>query len=29
VTIAKISARGLDVARGKAVVPGVKRPQPD
>lgn len=29
VQIAKLTTRGLDVARGKAVVPGVKRPQPD
>ncbi|AVO33018.1 hypothetical protein [Ottowia oryzae] len=29
VTIAKITERGLDTARGKTVVPGVKRPQPD
>lgn len=29
VTIAKITQHGHDVARGKAIVPGVKRPQPD
>lgn len=29
VTIPKLTQRGLDVARGKAVVPGVKRPRPD
>ena len=29
VTIAKITQRGADVARGKTVVPGVKRPEPD
>lgn len=29
VTIAKITQRGHDVARGKAEQPGVKRPQPD
>lgn len=29
VQIATLSARGLDVARGRALVPGVKRPQPD
>ena len=28
-TIAKLTTRGLDVARGRAVVPGVKRPDPD
>jgi len=28
VTIAKLTARGLDVARGRAAVPGVKRPEP-
>ena len=29
VTIARITPRGHDVARGKARVPGVKRQQPD
>lgn len=29
VQIATLSARGLDVARGRALVPGVNRPQPD
>ena len=29
VTIGTINTRGVDVARGRAVVPGVKRPQPD
>ena len=29
VTIAKLTPRGLDVARGRATVPGVKRPEPD
>ena len=29
VTIATINRRGIDVAQGKAQVPGVKRPQPD
>lgn len=29
VTIATISRRGIDVAHGKAVVPGVKRPLPE
>ncbi|CAM5787493.1 ArsR family transcriptional regulator [Ottowia pentelensis] len=29
VTIAHLSPRGHDVAFGKAIVPGVKRPQPD
>jgi len=29
VTLAKLTRSGLDVARGKAVVPGVKRPQPE
>jgi len=29
VTIATVTRRGLDVAHGKAVQPGVKRPQPD
>lgn len=29
VTIATVNRRGLDVAQGKAVVPGVKRPLPD
>lgn len=28
VMLAKITARGLDVATGRAVVPGVKRPEP-
>ena len=28
VTIAKLTARGLDVARGRATAPGVKRPEP-
>ena len=28
VTIARITRRGLDVARGNATVPGVKRPEP-
>lgn len=29
VTIATLTERGLDVARGRARVPGVKRPQPE
>ena len=29
VQIATLTERGLDVARGRAQVPGVKRPQPD
>ena len=29
VTSATVTRRGLDVAQGKAVVPGVKRPLPD
>lgn len=29
VTIATVTRRGIDVAQGKAQVPGVKRPQPD
>lgn len=29
VTIAKLTARGFDVARGRAQVPGVKRPRPE
>lgn len=29
VTIARLTERGLDVARGRVQVPGVKRPQPD
>ena len=29
VTIATVNRRGVDVAHGKAVVPGVKRPEPD
>ncbi|MBE7419844.1 MAG: ArsR family transcriptional regulator [Ideonella sp.] len=28
VTVATLSARGLDVAEGRATVPGVQRPQP-
>ena len=29
VQIAKLTARGLDVAQGRATVPGVKRPSPE
>jgi len=29
VTIARLSTRGFDVARGRAQVPGVKRPRPE
>ena len=29
VTIAKLTTRGFDVARGRAEVPGVKRPRPE
>lgn len=29
VQIPKLTARGLDVAQGSTVVPGVKRPQPE
>jgi len=29
VTLAKLTGHGLDVARGKAVAPGVKRPRPE
>ena len=29
VTVAKLTARGLDVAKGATVVPGVKRPGPE
>ena len=28
VTVATLTARGLDVATGRATVPGVKRPEP-
>ncbi len=28
VTVARLTGRGLDVAEGRAVVPGVKRPRP-
>ena len=28
VTVVKLTGRGLDVAEGRAVVPGVKRPRP-
>ncbi len=28
IVVAKLTARGLDVAQGKATVPGVKRPGP-
>ena len=28
VTVIKLTGRGLDVAEGRAVVPGVKRPRP-
>ena len=27
--VARLSGRGLDVAQGRAVVPGVKRPRPE
>jgi hypothetical protein len=27
--VAKITARGLDVAQGRAIVPGVQRPRPE
>lgn len=29
VTVGKLTARGADVAAGRAVVPGIKRPQPE
>jgi hypothetical protein len=29
VTVGKLTARGADVAAGRAVVPGVKRPEPE
>ena len=28
VTVVKLTGRGLDVAEGRAIVPGVKRPRP-
>ncbi|SNS05824.1 hypothetical protein SAMN04488503_2491 [Humidesulfovibrio mexicanus] len=29
ITVATLTARGLDVAAGRATVPGVKRPEPE